>query len=148
MKFTAKSYPGENGSHAVLIAVQDPAWAALRVLLDRSAAKHSGYLTWSAELPHKPRTLKGSRKFHALVSRLCPLVDMSFDECKAFCKMEATALGYRVKTRRIGNRVRTLPVSESEASTEEESYLINTALKIGAEVGHDLEAEYVREVTP
>jgi hypothetical protein len=114
----------------------------IRVLLDRIRTKHNGYGKITVDVPFKPRTLKGSRKFHAVLQVLHPLIDMSFDDCKMFVKMEATALGYRTKTKSLGNRVQTLPISESEASTREENMLIETALKIGAEAGHDLEAEY------
>ena len=146
MKYTTEVFPATGGAHAMLVVVPDACWPTQRELLDRSAQRHSNYLTLDISLPHKPRTLKGSRKFHKLVSVLSPIISMSFDECKLFVKMEATALGYGTKIVGKGKRLQTIPISEADASTAEENMLIETVLKIGAEEGHDLEAEYEQRI--
>lgn len=111
-------------------------------LMDKSWERHAGYVKLGVDLPFRPRTRKGQGKFHALIAVLAPLIDMTFDECKMFVKMEATALGYPMTNRMVGSRPWYRPQSEAEASTVHEHMLIETALKIGAEAGCDLEAEY------
>ncbi len=56
MKYTTEIFPASAGAHAMLVLVPDAIWPAQRALLDKSAAKHSGYLTLDVSLPHKPRS--------------------------------------------------------------------------------------------
>jgi len=120
---------------------------AVGEIVARSWKKHNNYAKVGLDVPFKPRTSRAQGKFHSLIAILAPLIDMTFDECKAFVKMEATELGYPVvqKIRFKGTRREhtiSEPQSEADASTAQEHMLIVTALKIGAEAGHDLEAEY------
>jgi hypothetical protein len=112
------------------------------VVLSKIQRDHGGYGRLAFDTPFKPRTIPANRKFHALVSSLAVIWGVSSADAKRLVKEEATALGYRTETKRIGKRWLTLPVSEADASTEEEAWLIEAALKMGAEEGRDLEAEY------
>ena len=61
MKFTCQAFPGEGGSHAVLVVVPSVSWPGVRALMDKSAEKHNNYLTLEVSLPHKPIS-KGPKK--------------------------------------------------------------------------------------
>ncbi len=109
--------------------------------------KHNNYAKVGIDEPFKPRTSRAQGKLHALISALAPIIDMTFDDCKLFVKKEATELGYPMvqKTKFKGTKheyTYSEPQSEADASTAQEHMLIVTAQKIGAERGHDLEAEY------
>ena len=56
MKYTCLVAPGESGTHVLFVVVPDAIWPSQRVMLDKSAEKHSGYLTLDVSLPHRPRT--------------------------------------------------------------------------------------------
>jgi hypothetical protein len=132
----------ESDGNVLVVKIPAAFRQAVLDLMGRSWERHGGYVKLGIDTPFRPRTRRGQGKFHALISYLAPLIDMSFDECKMFVKMEATAIGYPVKTVVKGKRVQTMPQSEADASTVHEHLLIETALKVGAESGHDLEAEY------
>jgi hypothetical protein len=137
-------FDGSRDASESVLMVKIPGAFKAKVLelMGKSWAKHGGYVKVGLDTPFKPRTRKGQGKFHALIAVLAPLIDMSFDEAKSFVKMEATAIGYPMETVTVGKRVQSRPQSEANASTLHEHLLIETALKVGAEQGHDLEAEY------
>jgi hypothetical protein len=132
----------ESEGNVLMVAIPKMFRQKIIDLMDKSWERHAGYVKLGIDFPFRPRTRKGQGKFHALIAVLAPLIDMNFDECKMFVKMEATALGYPMTNRMVGNRSWYRPQSEAEASTVHEHMLIETALKIGAEAGCDLEAEY------
>ena len=66
MKYTTKVYPVTEGAHALLVPVPDTFWPSQREMLDKSALKHSGYLTVDFSLPHKPRSVGWKSQNHHL----------------------------------------------------------------------------------
>jgi hypothetical protein len=125
-----------------VVAIPEAFVPLVNSVLERCCSKHGGYMKIGIDVPFKPRTRRAQGKLHSLISALAPRIDMSFDECKMFIKQEATEIGYPTVTKVTPRGARTLPQSEADASTTQEHLLIETALKIGAEAGIDLEAEY------
>jgi len=116
-------------------------------IITRCWKKHHNYAKVGIDIPFRPRSSRAQGKLHALLTALAPILEMTFDECKLFVKMEATELGYPMvqKIRFKGTKREytvSEPQSEADASTAQEHMLIITAEKLGAEAGHDLEAEY------
>jgi hypothetical protein len=115
---------------------------AVMLLVDKIQSKHQGWGRLAIDRPYKPRTMQGSRKLHALVASLSSIWGVGLSAAKEIVKDESVAMGYRTVDVQVGKRWKRVPISEADASTQEEAWLIETALRLGAEAGHDLEAEY------
>jgi ribosomal protein S13 len=112
------------------------------VLVDKIQTKHAGWGRLAIDTPYVPRTMKGSRKFHALCASLASIWGVGLATAKEIAKDEAVGMSYRTKEITVRGKIRRVPISEADASAQEEVFLIETALRLGAEAGHDLEAEY------
>lgn len=119
--------------------------AEVASVITASRERHGGYLKVGIDLPSKPRTLRASAKLHGMIGCLASILNLSLGETKTLVKEEAVAIGYPTEVVMIGSRAKVIPQSEARASTQDEHLLIEAVNKLGAEAGHDLEAEYLEK---
>lgn len=88
--------------------------------------------------PRKPRTTgwkSQNHHFNGHIQQFCQCSGDSFDEVKLHIKREAVSMGYPVKHTSWGTVV---PISESDASTVECGYLIDTIHRVASDFGYTL----------
>jgi hypothetical protein len=129
-------------------------------LLQKCYAKHNGHLTFSVELPHRPRTYGPKKQspddpgfqsnhLHGHLSQLAIHFSYTMNEMKEIMKDDVPE--WPVEPRTIGKRVKMRPMSEADVSVEVESKAIEWCHMIAGEEGIVLkegstqEAIHVRE---
>jgi len=132
MKYTCKVHPATNGAHAILVEVPAVEWPGQRVLLDKSATKHNGYLTVSFDLPHRPRSTGFKSQNHHLFGHAAQIgKELGYDRREmVYLIAEMTPEWPMVEFK--GKMV---PRSESTISVEVAAAAIETAHRVAAENG-------------
>jgi hypothetical protein len=101
------------------------------------------YYCLTATKPHKPRTTgpnSQSHHFHGHCRQIAEYTGHEVDEIKMELKRRAMKRGYPALTDELGNPIhsrldgRVLPLSEADADTTQESYLIEEAHALAADL--------------
>jgi len=102
------------------------------LLLKKVIDKHVPQIHVKLSMPRKPRSTgpgSASNHFNGHCAQIANWTGDSFDDVKMHIKREAIAEGYPFRTDSFGN---VIPQSEAEASTVEESILIETSHRVAS----------------
>ncbi len=134
------------GSHKLLLTLGiDRCWEAYG-LLDKDSG--AGYLKVELSKPGKPRTTGKDSQNHAIngaIQAIAKWSGHSFDDIKEHMKREAISRGYpfREIKAKDGRVIGVRPYSETEITTVQAGYLIDTIIQVAAEM--DIRVEIGRE---
>ena len=116
---------------------------SLADMWEKSLEKHNGYATVTIELPKRPRSTgykSQNHHFNGDCQTIATETGNSFADVKKYVKQKAIDRGYPMLLDDSGNVKLDLfgnvqGISESDASVEECSLLIETAHQVAAEMG-------------
>lgn len=130
MKYTCEVFPSANGGPAMLVMVPPAMWPAQRALLDKSAEKHSCYLSLDVSLPHKPRSTGWKSQNHHLWGHAAQIgTELGYDRREMLYLIASMTNEWpmmRYKDKQV-------PVSEAQISSDVSSAAIETAHRIAAD---------------
>jgi len=112
------------------LIIPDDAKIAYHHMLDHCIERHGGFVSVIVHPPRKPRTTgekSQSHHFNGHVVQIAQEIGEDFDVVKMEIKRRAIKRGYPTRTTKFKELI---PISESEASTVECSYLIDQAHEV------------------
>ena len=112
------------------IIIPDAVKPSYTEMLNYCLEKKGGYVSVKIHPPRKPRTTgekSQSHHFNGHIQQICQFIGEDFDVVKMEVKRRAIKRGYPTRETKFK---KVIPISESEASTEECAILIDTAHEI------------------
>ena len=123
IKFTTHAW--EERGEDMMITIPRLYWPALDALLKKVKEKHNGFMTFSFDVPHKPRTVGEFSQNNHVFGHARQIGQFTGEDVEVVVNQEclrAEKRGYPCYTNALGERV---PKPFKEASTTEATFVID-----------------------